>query len=119
MSRVRPLNIAIMDDAGFGRGGPGLFGKELYSGLLADINENLLGNVAVRINLGDITPRRMSGSTGGSDVPFLRAFWDAGTVRELSGLMRQANTDIAHANVVNARYRVPSSEQSNRQTFPL
>jgi len=99
-----PLNIAVIDDAGFSAGGSGLFGKELYSGLLADINENLLGNVAVRINLGGIGPKRMSGSMGGSGVPLLRAFRDAGTVRELRTLMRHAKANIAHANVVNARY---------------
>jgi glycosyltransferase involved in cell wall biosynthesis len=104
MGREGPLNIAIMDDAGFGTGNSGLFGKELYSGLLADINENLLGNVAVRINLGDIGSRRGLGSRGGRGVPLLRAFRDSGTVKELSILMRQANADIAHANVINARY---------------
>jgi glycosyltransferase involved in cell wall biosynthesis len=104
LSSADSLNIAIIDDAGFGRGISGLFGKELYSGLLADINENLLGNVSARINLGDNDPKRMSGSWGGTGVPLLRAFRDAGTVREMRSLMRRANTDIAHANVVNARY---------------
>jgi glycosyltransferase involved in cell wall biosynthesis len=104
VDREGPLNIAIIDDAGFGAGGSGLFGKELYSGLLADINESLLGNVAVRINLGDIGSRRRLGSGGGRGVPLLRAYRDSATVRELDTLMRQANADIAHANVVNARY---------------
>ena len=41
-------NIAILDDAGFGSGRPGLFGKELYSELVSQINEQFLGNKVLR-----------------------------------------------------------------------
>ena len=98
------LRVAILDDAGFGSGKSGLFGKELYSGLLADINEGLLGNVALRINLGCLSSQQETEPTGSRGVPILRAFSDAATVNKLRSLMRQATTDIAHANVVNPRY---------------
>jgi len=53
------LRVAVIDDADFGLGdGRGIFGKEVYSELLARINEEYLGN-AVSRGLLDISRRKI------------------------------------------------------------
>ena len=94
------MRVAIIDDAGFGWGRPGLFGKELYVELLARGLERF-GIEVVRVLL--------SGSLGnnwvsvrGSDLPIIRVFFDPRLEHDLARIL--SNADIVHVNVLNARY---------------
>ncbi|HVP24255.1 MAG TPA: glycosyltransferase [Conexivisphaerales archaeon] len=98
------MRVAIIDDAGFGSGGTGLFGKELYSWLLAEVNERLLGNQVIRVDLGSSGPQRKFRSSNGKGVPLLRPFRDPETVKGMSSLVRREGAELLHANVVNARF---------------
>ena len=95
------MRVAVVDDAGFGWGRPGLAGKELYVELLARGLEGL-GVGVVRVLLG--------GSSGDGDVvvvrgvgtPVVRDFWDWELVRGLRRVFE--GVDLVHVNVLNARY---------------
>jgi len=102
------LRIAVIDDAGFGLGGGrGISGKEVYSELLARINEEYLGNEAFRVLLG----RGIVGegikvySISGSSIPVYRTIRDKPLEDSLVNLLKEI--DIVHANIVNPRYFKP------------
>lgn len=108
--------MAIIEDWGFGTGH---FGKELYSGLVADTNETLLGNTSYRISLQHMVQRGSPEPTQGRGVPMLRAFRDTATVKNLRFLLKQANADIAHVNIVNSRYPRPIAKAIREQGVAL
>jgi len=98
------MKIAVIDDAGFGFGKPGLFGKELYVELLAKVNEDVLGNEVTRILLGNPSDNERIVSVIGSRIPIIRTFEDRTLKQELETILRNKKIDIIHVNVLNARY---------------
>jgi len=102
------LRIAVIDDAGFGLGGGrGVFGKEVYSELLARINEEYLGNEAFRVLLGygasEVPVYRFTGSK----IPIVRVLADRDLEEGLTRFFREKRVDIVHANILNPRYAIP------------
>jgi len=100
--------IAVIDDAGFGlSGGRGIFGKEVYSELLARINEEYLGNEVFRVLLGygasEVPVYRFTGSK----IPIVRVIADRGLEEGLTRFFREKRIDIVHANILNPRYVIP------------
>ncbi|MCL5067942.1 MAG: glycosyltransferase family 4 protein [Thaumarchaeota archaeon] len=97
------MRIAVLDDAGFGSG-KGLAGKELYVELLAQLNEQILGNKVIRIKLGSAVDNEKSVSIKGSTRPILRDFIDSKLVSAMAFLLKENQIDIIHANILNDRY---------------
>ncbi len=98
------MKVAIIDDAGFGFGRPGLFGKELYVHMLAEINERILDNEVQRILVGQTATCGNVSTIAGSKVPVVRAFRDSVLERRLHDVLANKKPDILHVNVLNARY---------------
>lgn len=114
------MNVLILDDAGFGlEGGRGIYGKEIYSEILANINLKL-GNTVVRAVLG-----AGSGSNvdvlkiKGSKLPGLRTLYDKPLIDGLSKLCKDYKIDLIHANILNARYPFAVSKVSRQLNLPL
>jgi len=96
------MRVAIINDAGFGWGRPGLFGKELYVELLAKGLESL--NIDVARILLSSSPNGKEGviTVSGTSIPIVRAFLDLDLEHKLKELLQ--GFDIVHVNVLNARY---------------
>jgi len=103
------LNVAVVDDAGFGlSGGKGVFGKEVYSELLAKINEEYLDNKVYRILLGQgYTENPNVNRFVGSSKPVIRVFMDKKLEHNLAIFLEENKVDIVHANILNPRYVLP------------
>ncbi|MDG6994627.1 MAG: glycosyltransferase family 4 protein [Nitrososphaerota archaeon] len=98
------MRIAIIDDAGFGSGKPGLFGKELYSELLAQLNEEILRNEVFRISLGGLVDDGKSIAVIGSKRPIFRTLYDEVLISKLASVLQKSSVDLIHVNILNARY---------------
>jgi hypothetical protein len=81
------MRVAIIDDAGFGWGRPGLFGKELYVELLAKGLESL--NIDVARILLSSSPNGKEGviTVSGTSIPIVRAFLDLDLEHKLKELL--------------------------------
>ncbi len=112
------ITIGVVDDAGFGFGRRGLFGKEAYAELLARINEGLLGNKVVRILLGGRSSGNVVG-TRGSGIPVVRALYDKSVYVSLSSLIDEHNIELLHLNILNPRYVWPLSNLHRRRRIPF
>ncbi|MGD0329221.1 MAG: glycosyltransferase family 4 protein [Nitrososphaeria archaeon] len=97
------MKIAVIDDSGFGSG-KGLFGKELYVELLAKVNEDILGNKAIRILLGSSSEDNRIVGIIGLKTPIIRDFRDEILRQKLEEVLKDEKPDIIHVNVANARY---------------
>jgi len=100
------MKVVVVDDAGIGLGGGrGVYGKEVYSGILSVIYEDLLGFDVVRVLLGEgATEFEDVVRIVGSKTPILRALHDGKTVKQLSEILREKDVEVIHANINNPRY---------------
>ncbi len=114
------MNVLILDDAGFGlEGGRGIYGKEIYSEVLANINLKL-GNTVVRAVLGTGSSSNVDVLTvKGSKLPVVRTFYDKPLMHGLLKLCRDNKIDLIHANILNARYPFALSKVSRQLKLPL
>jgi len=103
------MKVAVLDDAGLGLGGGrGVYGKEVYSGILSVIYKDLLGFDVVRVLLGEgVTEFEDVVRVVGSETPILRALHDGKTVKQLSEILREKDVEVIHANIINPRYVNP------------
>ena len=103
------MKVAVVDDAGIGLGGGrGVYGKEVYSGILSVIYEDLLGFDVVRVLLGEgATEFEDVVRIVGSKTPIIRALHDGKTVGRLSEVIREKGVEVVHANIINPRYVNP------------
>jgi len=98
--------VMVFDDVGFGVS-VGLFGKELYSSILAYIYERYLGFKVYKVSpciagaTGDVL------CVGSRAIPVIRGFYDAQLARRLESLIRELGVDAVHVNIVNPRYASP------------
>ena len=98
--------VAIVSDAGFGWI-PGHDGKEVYSELVARINEEILGNKVVRVILGGERHRSVGAfNIVGHNMPILRIA-DHLVFRGLNTLLKVSNVELVHVNICNPRYAYP------------
>lgn len=99
------MKVAVLDDTGFGRGKPGLSGKELYVEQLASINEEILGNIVVRILLGGLSSSPNTTRIQGSQAPLvIRAISDPLLEERLATVLKREKPDLLHVNVLKSRY---------------
>ncbi len=104
------MNIAVIDDAGFGlKGGKGIYGKEVYAELLVRINEDYLNNNTTRILLGSGThePGIKVEKITGSTTPIIRVFRDPSLTNKLLEIIRREKIELLHTNIINPRYVNP------------
>jgi glycosyltransferase involved in cell wall biosynthesis len=103
------MKVVVVDDAGIGLGGGrGVYGKEVYSGILSVIYEDLLGFDVVRVLLGEgATEFEDVVRIVGSKTPLIRALHDGKTVERLSEVIREKGVEVVHANIINPRYVNP------------
>ena len=103
------MRIAVVDDAGFGLGGGrGVYGKEVYSGVLSAIYRELLGLDVVRVLLGEgASEFKDVVKVVGSKTPIVRALYDRRSVKQLLNIFRERGIEVVHANVNNPRYVNP------------
>jgi glycosyltransferase involved in cell wall biosynthesis len=103
------MKVAVVDDAGIGLGGGrGVYGKEVYSGILSVIYEDLLSFDVVRVLLGEgATEFEDVVRIVGSKTPIIRALHDGKTVGRLSEVIREKGVEVVHANIINPRYVNP------------
>jgi len=103
------VRVAVVDDAGFGLGGGrGVYGKEVYSGVLSVVYRELLGFDVIRVLLGEgATEFEDVVRVVGSKTPIVRALHDGKTVGRLSDVVREKGVEVIHANVINPRYVNP------------
>ncbi len=103
------LRVAVVDDAGFGlAGGKGVFGKEVYSELLARINEQYMENKVYRVLLGTGFSETIKiHKFVGSKTPLVRVFIDKKLTDSLARFLEKNKIDIVHANILNPRYVIP------------
>jgi glycosyltransferase involved in cell wall biosynthesis len=113
------MKIAVIDDAGFGFGKPGLFGKELYVELLAKVNEDILGNKVIRILLGSSSEDNRIVGIIGSKTPIIRAFRDETLRQKLEEVLKDEKPDIIHVNVLNARYPRNIVNVAKKMNIPI
>jgi len=112
------MRVAILDDAGFGSGQSGLFGKELYVDVLARINEEILGNQVTKIVLGEGVESDDCG-VAGTDLPFVRPFYDPNLARKLTDVLKKRRIQLLHANLLNARYPRHVANVAGKLSIPL
>jgi glycosyltransferase involved in cell wall biosynthesis len=103
------VRVAVVDDAGFGLGGGrGVYGKEIYSGVLSVVYRELLGFDVIRVLLGEgATEFEDVVRVVGSKIPIVRALYDGKTVERLSEVIREKGVEVVHANIINPRYVNP------------
>jgi glycosyltransferase involved in cell wall biosynthesis len=103
------MRIAVVDDAGFGLGGGrGVYGKEVYSGILSAIYKDSLGFDVVRVLLGEgISEFEDVVKIVGSKTPIIRALYDRRITRQLTKVIKEKSVGIIHANIINPRYVNP------------
>lgn len=103
--------VAVVDDAAFDITGEIGAGKEVYSELVAEINEKLLGNEVLRIVLDGVSSRVRQGTrlyrVYGSRVPLLRILSDKTLTLSLDNIINKEKIDIIHINISNSRYAIP------------
>lgn len=114
------MNVLILDDAGFGlEGGRGVYGKEIYCEVLAEINIKL-GNMVLRVVLGGEKSSSADVITlEGSRLPVIRTFYDEPLANGLMKLCGKFKIDLIHANILNARYPIILSRISHKLNLPL
>ena len=113
------MQIAIIDDVGFGSGKSGLFGKELYVELLAKVNKEFLGNEVLRVTLGGVVKGVKGFTVRGSGARVLRIVYDPGLEEGLYRLLRRSGVDVIHANIINPRYPRHVVKVSKRLGIPI
>jgi glycosyltransferase involved in cell wall biosynthesis len=103
------MRIAVVDDAGFGLGGGrGVYGKEVYSGVLSAIYRELIGLDVIKILLGEgATEFEDVIRIVGSKMPIIRALYDGKTVEQLSKIVKEKDIKVIHTNINNPRYVNP------------
>jgi glycosyltransferase involved in cell wall biosynthesis len=103
------VRIAVVDDAGFGlEGGGGVYGKEVYSGILSAIYKELLGFDVVKVLLGEgATEFEDVIRVIGSKMPIIRALYDSKATKQLLGIFKERGVEVIHANIINPRYVNP------------
>jgi hypothetical protein len=99
------MNFLIIDDYCFGlEGGKGIYGKEIYSEILARINEKM-GNTIVRLVLGQRTGINKNVIfLRASKHPIIRTFHANKVFNMLLNVCDNFNIDIIHANIFNAHF---------------
>ena len=115
------MRIAVVDDAGFGLGGGrGVYGKEVYSGILSVIYKDLLGLDVVKVLLGEgASEFEDVVKVVGSKTPIVRALYDRKTVKQILHILREKGVDVVHANVINPRYVNPLIAVKKRLNIKL
>ena len=115
------MRIAVVDDAGFGLGGGrGVYGKEVYSGILSVIYKDLLGLDVVKVLLGEgASEFEDVVKVVGSKTPIVRALYDRRTVKQLLNIFRERGIEVVHANVINPRYVNPLITVKKRLNIKL
>jgi len=103
------VRIAIVDDAGFGLGGGrGVYGKEVYSGILSTIYREQLGLDVVKVLLGEgVSEFEDVARVVGSKTSVVRALYDRKIVNDLLNISREKGIKVIHANIINPRYVNP------------
>jgi glycosyltransferase involved in cell wall biosynthesis len=98
--------VIVFDDTGFGTG-PGLFGKELYSSILAYIYEKYLGFKVYKVSPCIAGVNKDVLCVNSKTAPILRGIYDIPLVHKLTSLIQELHADILHVNIVNPRYVNP------------
>jgi len=103
------MKVAVVDDAGFGlEGGRGVYGKEVYSGILSVIYKDFLGFDVVRVLLGEgVSEFEDVTRIVGSKTPIIRAVYDRKMMRQLTKTIKEEGVEIFHVNIINPRYVNP------------
>jgi len=103
------MKVAVVDDAGFGlEGGRGVYGKEVYSGILSVIYKDFLGFDVVRVLLGEgVSEFENVTRIVGSKTPIIRAVYDRKMMRQLTRMIKEEGVEIFHVNIINPRYVNP------------